>query len=262
MNQKPVLSVKNLKTYFYKKNEVIKAVNGVSFDVYKGNITALIGESGCGKSITSLSIMNLIDEPGQIVEGKVILNNKNIISLSEKELMRVRGKEISMIFQDPVNSLNPTIKVKKQLLEAIKIHKKFINKKNSLDKCRDMLKKVGLKNVDKILDSYPFELSGGMCQRIMISMALLSEPEVIIADEPTTELDLTIQASILEELVRLREEEDIAILLITHDLGVVSNTADYVYVMNKGEIVEHGSVFDIFENPSHEYTKSLIEAVF
>lgn len=261
MNDKPILSVKNLKTYFYIKTGVTKAVDGISIDAYKGKITAIVGGSGSGKSVASMSILNLIEPPGKIVEGEILLNGRNLVTLSDKEMMKIRGKEIAMIFQDPYSSLNPIIKIKKQLLEAIKIHNKTESKEVSIKRCKEMLKKVGLRDVDKIMENYPFELSGGMCQRVMVAMALLSKPELLIADEPTTALDLTIQAAVLKELVRLKKEEDMAIILITHDLGVVAQTADYVYIMNKGKIVEYGDVFEIFENPKQEYTKNLLKSI-
>lgn len=261
MDNEPVLSIKNLKTYFYnnKNNTVIKAVDGLNIKAFKGKITAVVGQSGSGKSVMALSVFNLIDEPGKIEAGEIILNGRDISKLSKKELGKVRGKEIAMIFQDPTSALNPVIKIKQQLMEAILIHEK-VKKKDAIKRSEDMLKRVGLKNTDKILNSHPFELSGGMCQRVMIAMAMLTNPSVLIADEPTTALDLTIQAGILEELLKLKEL-GMAIILITHDLGIVAQTADEVYVVNKGKIVESGNVYDIFEKPQHKYTKDLIESV-
>ncbi|MBV7271845.1 ABC transporter ATP-binding protein [Clostridiaceae bacterium UIB06] len=261
MDNEPVLDIRNLKTYFYnsKNNTVIKAVDGLSLKAFKGKITAVVGQSGSGKSVMALSVFNLIDEPGKIEAGDIILNGRDISKLTKRERVKVHGKEIAMIFQDPTGALNPVIKVKNQLMEAILIHEK-VKKKDAIIRCEDMLKKVGLKNTDKILNSYPFELSGGMCQRVMIAMAMLTNPSVLIADEPTTALDLTIQAGILEELFKLKEL-GMAIILITHDLGVVAQTADDVYVVNRGKIVESGNVYDIFEKPQHKYTKELIESV-
>lgn len=258
----PVLTVKNLKTYFYQKNGIVKAVDDISLEAYKGEITAIVGESGSGKSVASMSILNLIEEPGKIVGGQVLLNGRDIVCLREKELMKIRGREISMIFQDPSSAMNPIVKVRKQLIEAMRTHDKKTDKRVLIGQCEEMLKKVGLLNTHKIMESYPFELSGGMCQRVMIAMALLSSPDLLIADEPTTALDLTIQASILKELIRLRNEKNMAIILITHDLGVVAQTADKVYVMHNGKIMEHGTVFEIFENPKNVYTKALLKAVY
>ncbi len=261
MNNQPVLSIKNLKTYFYnsKNNAVVKAVDGLSINAFKGKITAVVGQSGSGKSVMALSVFNLVEEPGKIEAGEIILNGRDISKLNKKELRKVCGKEIAMIFQDPTSALNPVLKVKKQLMEAILIHEK-VKKKDAIKRCEDMLKRVGLKNTNKILNTYPFELSGGMCQRVMIAMAMLSNPSVLIADEPTTALDLTIQAGILEELLKLKDL-GMAIILITHDLGVVAHTADDVYVVNKGKVVESGNVYDIFGKPQHKYTKELIESV-
>ncbi|MBS4960465.1 MAG: ABC transporter ATP-binding protein [Clostridiales bacterium] len=262
MDDLPVLAIKNLKTYFNQKRGVVRAVDDISLEAYKGEITAIVGESGSGKSVTSMSILNLIEEPGKIQDGKIFLNGRDIMLLREKELMKIRGKEVSMIFQDPSSAMNPIIKVKKQLIESMRIHDKKTKKRILLDRCDQMLRKVGLRDTHKIMESYPFELSGGMCQRVMIAMALLSKPDLLIADEPTTALDLTIQASILDELVRLKNEEKMAIILITHDLGVVAQTADKVYVMHHGKIMEHGTVFEVFENPQHSYTKALLAAVY
>ena len=262
MSNAPVLTVKNLKTYFNQKSGIVKAVDDISLEAYKGEITAIVGESGSGKSVASMSILNLIEEPGKIVGGQVLLNGRDIVHLREKELMRIRGREVSMIFQDPSSSMNPIVKVRKQLIEAMRTHDKKTDKSVLIGRCEEMLKKVGLMNTKKIMESYPFELSGGMCQRVMIAMALLSSPDLLIADEPTTALDLTIQASILKELIRLRNEKNMAIILITHDLGVVAQTADKVYVMHNGKIMEHGTVLEIFENPKHEYTKALLKAVY
>ncbi|OBR97123.1 oligopeptide transport ATP-binding protein OppD [Clostridium ragsdalei P11] len=261
MDDQPVLSIKNLKTCFYdsKNNAVVNAVDGLSLNAFKGKITAVVGRSGSGKSVMALSIFDLVDEPGKIEAGEVILNGRDIRKLSKRQLRKVCGKEMSMIFQDPTSALNPVLKVKNQLMEAILIHQK-VKKKDAIKRCEDMIRRVGLKNTNKILNSYPFELSGGMCQRVMIAMAMLSNPSVLIADEPTTALDLTIQAEILEELLKLKDL-GMAIILITHDLSVVAQTADDVYVVNKGKIIESGNVYDIFEKPQHRYTKELMESV-
>ena len=258
MNENVILSVKNLKTFFFtdKNAPPIKAVDGIDLEIKKGKITTIVGESGSGKSVTSLSILGLVSKPGTVVSGEIILNGKAVHEYKDKQMQKVRGKDISMIFQDPASALNPIVKIKKQLLEAIFIHMKM-TKKEALEKCRKMIESVGLDNPDKILDSYPFELSGGMCQRVMVAMALLCEPLLLIADEPTSSLDLTVQASVLNLLMKLKNE-GMSILLITHDLGVVAQMSDYVYVIKRGKIVEKGDVYEVFENPQHEYTKALL----
>lgn len=259
MNSPELLSVKDLKTYFFteKKSPPVKAVDGISLEVKAGSITTIVGESGSGKSITSLSILGLVSNPGRIVSGEIILNGKALHKLNDRQMRKIRGKEISMIFQDPASALNPIVKIKKQLLEAIFIHDKKKKKNEALEECRVMIESVGLDNPDRILESYPFELSGGMCQRVMIAMALLCKPQLLIADEPTSSLDLTIQASVLDLLMKLKNE-GMSILLITHDLGVVAQMSDYVYVMKHGKIVENGDVYKVFEDPQHEYTKALL----
>lgn len=261
MPEQPILSIKNLKTYFYLEERVIKAVDGVSLDVYKGKITAIVGGSGSGKSVMSLSIFNLVDKPGKIIDGEIWLNGVNIINLREKQLLKIRGKEIAMIFQEPTSSMNPVLKIKSHLSEVIRTHHKAISNKEALSMFRDVLFRVGLKNTDQILESYPFELSGGMCQRVMVAMGLLAHSQVLIADEPTSSLDLTTQAAILEELVRLKNA-GLAVVLITHDLGVVAQMADDVYVLKEGKIVDSGTVYDVFESPMHEYTKALLQSIF
>lgn len=258
--EKVVLSVQHLKTYFYvDKKTTVKAVDDISFNVYRGKVTALVGQSGSGKSVASRAIFNLIDPPGKTIGGEVILNGRDILKLTKYQQKKVYGKEISLIFQEPMSALNPVIKVKNQMMEAIRLHRK-IPKKAALEECREALRRVNLKNADQILNQYPFELSGGMCQRVMIAMSMVANPDVLIADEPTTALDLTIQAVVLEELKTLRDR-GMAIMLITHDLGVVAQMADYVYVMHEGKIVESGDVFRIFDHPTHAYTKTLLRAV-
>lgn len=258
--EKVVLSVQHLKTYFYvDKKTTVKAVDDISFNVYRGKVTALVGQSGSGKSVASRAIFNLIDPPGKTIGGEVILNGRDILKLTKYQQKKVYGKEISLIFQEPMSALNPVIKVKNQMMEAIRLHRK-IPKKAALEECREALRRVNLKNADQILNQYPFELSGGMCQRVMIAMSMVANPDVLIADEPTTALDLTIQAVVLEELKTLRDR-GMAIMLITHDLGVVAQMADYVYVMHEGKIVESGDVFRIFDHPAHDYTKTLLRAV-
>ena len=255
-----ILSVEHLKTYFYQKRnqEPIRAVDDISFQIIRGSITAIVGQSGSGKSVTSMSIFNLVDSPGKIVGGSIVLNGKNLLKLSNRERNKIYGKEVTMIFQEPASALNPVVKVKKQMLEMIFLHQKM-NRNVALEKCREALKRVNLKDTNTILEKYPFELSGGMCQRIMIAMAIVSNADLLIADEPTTALDLTVQAVVLNEIKKLRDA-GMSIMLITHDLGIVAQMADYVYVMNDGKIVESGNVFDIFDHPQHEYTKTLLGA--
>ncbi|AFQ42584.1 ABC transporter ATP-binding protein [Desulfosporosinus meridiei] len=261
MAEQPILSIVNLKTHYYLEEGVVKAVDGVSLDVYQGRITAIVGGSGSGKSVMSLSIFNLIDKPGKIIEGEIWLEGVNLRDLSEKQLLQIRGKEIAMIFQEPTSSLNPVEKIKTHLFEVTHTHNRGISKKEALSMFREVLSRVGLQNADQILDSYPFELSGGMCQRVMVAMGLLARAKVLIADEPTSSLDLTTQAAILEELVRLKDE-GMAVVLITHDLGVVAQMADDVYVMKDGKIVDSGTVYEVFDRPRHDYTKSLLESIF
>jgi ABC-type dipeptide/oligopeptide/nickel transport system ATPase component len=259
MSDAPVLSVKNLRTYFYLKGRVVKAVDDVSMDARAGRITALVGCSGGGKSVVALSIFNLIDPPGRIVGGEVLLNGVNLLSLGERELQKIRGGRLSMIFQEPASSMNPVMKVKDHFFEAARACGVKRGGAELLGEFRAALLRVGLKNAGGVLESYPFELSGGMCQRVMVAMGFFASADVLIADEPTSSLDLTTQASILRELGR-RRDEGAAILLITHDLGVVAQMSDDVYVIRDGRIVESGDVFELFANPRHEYTKSLLSA--
>ena len=258
--EKVVLSVQHLKTYFYvDKKTTVKAVDDISFNVYRGKVTALVGQSGSGKSVASRAIFNLIDPPGKTIGGEVILNGRDILKLTKYQQKKVYGKEISLIFQEPMSALNPVIKVKNQMMEAIRLHRK-IPKKAALEECREALRRVNLKNADQILNQYPFELSGGMCQRVMIAMSMVANPDVLIADEPTTALDLTIQAVVLEELKTLRDR-GMAIMLITHDLGVVANVADRIAVMYAGDIVELGTCDEVFYDPRHPYTWALLSSL-
>lgn len=259
-NENPILEIKDLKTQFLCKDHIVKAVDGVSLKVYPGRITAIVGGSGSGKSVMSMSILKLIEKPGKIVDGEIFLNGRDLMKLSEKEMRDVRGREIAMIFQEPTRAMNPVIKVKKHLFEAVHTHDKSARMKDKLEDFRGVLSRVGLPAPDKILESYPFELSGGMCQRVMVAMGMVTGAGVLIADEPTSSLDLTTQAAILEELVRLRNS-GVGIILITHDLGVVAQTADDVYVIKDGKIVESGTVLDVFTCPRHEYTQYLMQPI-
>ncbi len=254
-----LLEVKDLKTYFYTDNGVVPSVEGVSFTMNKGETTALVGESGCGKSVTSYSIMQLVNFPGKIVGGEIQFEGKNLVKLSEKEMRAIRGNEISMIFQEPLTSLNPTLRIGTQLNESFILHQK-VSKKEARLASIEMLKKVGIPRAEKVYESYPHELSGGMRQRVMIGMALSCNPKLLIADEPTTALDVTIQAQILRLMRELKSDYDTSILLITHDLGVVAELADKVIVMYAGQVVEEGDVFSLFSDPRHPYTQGLINS--
>jgi oligopeptide/dipeptide ABC transporter ATP-binding protein len=256
----PLLQVKNLKTYFYTEDGVVKAVDGVDFAVYPGEVIGIVGESGCGKSVTSLSIMRLIGVPGKIVEGEILFDGKDLAKLSEHEMGQVRGNRISMIFQQPQSALNPVFRVGDQIAEVLTIHKS-ISKEEGVKQAIELLKMVGIPDPERRAEAYPHELSGGMAQRVMIAMALACAPELLIADEPTTALDVTIQAQILDLMRDLREKTNTSIILITHDLGVVAEMAERVAVMYAGQIVEQASVTSLFEKPLHPYTQGLIGSI-
>ena len=257
----PLLQVKNLKTYFYTDEGIARAVDGVSYHVNKGETLGLVGESGCGKSVSTLSIMQLIpNPPGKINEGEIIFKEKNLLKFSEKQMRQIRGNEISMIFQEPMTSLNPVFTCGDQIQEAIILHQK-VSKKEARDLTIEMLKKVGIPAPEIRVDEYPHQLSGGMRQRVMIAMALSCNPALLIADEPTTALDVTIQAQILDLLRKLQEEFHMAIIMITHDLGVIAELADNVAVMYAGHIVEYAGIKEIFNNPKHPYTVGLLQSI-
>lgn len=254
------LIVKGLKTFFHADEGIVRSVDGVDFIVPAGKTLGLVGESGCGKSITALSILRLIQSPpGKIEEGEILFQGKNILDYTEEEMRGIRGNRISMIFQEPMTSLNPVFTVGNQLSEAIELHQ-GLDKKAALEKSVEMLKLVGIPSPEKRIDQYPFELSDGMRQRVMIAMALSCRPDLLIADEPTTALDVTIQAQILDLLKKLQKEMGTAIIMITHDLGVVAETCDQVAVMYAGKIVEYASVDEILENPQHPYTQGLLKS--
>lgn len=256
-----LIEFKNLKTYFYTEAGVVKAVNDVSFKIKKGEVVGVVGESGCGKSVTAMSLMRLVDSPGKIVAGEIIYeDDKDILTLSDKEIRSIRGNEISMIFQEPMTSLNPVFTVGNQIIESIMIHKK-ISKKEARKKAIEMISLVGIPDAEKVVDRYPHELSGGMRQRIMIAMAISCNPKLLIADEPTTALDVTIQAQILDLMKDLKKKLNTSIILITHDLGVVADLCTRINVMYGGIIVEQGSDEDIFYNPRHPYTWGLLQSV-
>jgi peptide/nickel transport system ATP-binding protein len=256
-----VLSVQHLTTAFHTDAGVLRAVDQVSFDVPKGETLAVVGESGCGKSVTALSVMRLLPTPpGEIQAGRIVFGDKNLLELSEREMRAVRGDRISMIFQEPMTSLNPVYTVGSQIVEAIRIHKKT-SRRAARERAIEMLRLVGIPSPDERVDAYPHQLSGGMRQRVMIAMALSCDPELLIADEPTTALDVTIQAQILDLLRRLQAELSMSILFITHDLGVVAEFAQQVVVMYAGRVVETGSVDKIFSDPLHPYTRGLLASV-
>ncbi|HIP12506.1 MAG TPA: ABC transporter ATP-binding protein, partial [Arcobacter sp.] len=256
-----LLEVKNLHTHFFTRAGVIKAVDGISFSLEEGEILGIVGESGAGKSITGFSMLGLIDKPGEIVEGEIIFNGEDLVKKSEDELEKIRGNEIAMIFQDPQTSLNPVISIGDQLMEAVLYHNKDASKKDAYNASVDILKLVGLPAADKRMKSYPHQLSGGMKQRVVIAMALLNNPKLLVADEPTTALDVTIQAQILYLMKKLSKDFGSSLILITHDIAVVSQLCDKIAVMYAGRIVEYGTKEDIIFNPQHPYTKGLIECL-
>lgn len=256
----PLLKVCKLKTYYYTEDGTVRAVDGVDFEVYPGEVFGLVGESGCGKSVTSLSIMRLIGIPGKVVQGEIFFAGVDLLKMSEDEMMKVRGNRISMIFQQPQSSLNPVFKVGDQIAEVLSIHQDF-GKEAGRQRAVEMLKMVGIPEPEKRAEAYPHELSGGMAQRVMIAMALACVPELLIADEPTTALDVTIQAQILDLIRELRANMGTSVILITHDLGVVAEMCERVAVMYAGEIVEQSDVQILFDEPMHPYTKGLIGSI-
>jgi oligopeptide/dipeptide ABC transporter ATP-binding protein len=256
-----ILEVKNLQTSFFTDRGEVKAVDQVSFDLYKGKTLGIVGESGCGKSVTSLSIMRLIpNPPGKIVGGEILYKGQDILKLNMEQMRKIRGNEISMIFQEPMTSLNPVYTVGNQLVEAIRLHQD-LSKGEAINKAIEMLKLVGIPAPDKRVKDYPHQLSGGMRQRVMIAMALSCNPQILIADEPTTALDVTIQAQILDLLRDLQQKVGLAIMLITHDLGVVAEMAHEVVVMYAGKVVERAPVKEIFAQPKHPYTQGLLNSI-
>ena len=255
-----LLSVKNLSTEFPVKKGIVRAVEDVSFDVDQGEILAIVGESGSGKSVTSLSIMGLLAEPGHVAGGSLEFEGKDLATLSEKQYRELRGNDMAMIFQEPMTSLNPVYRVGNQIVEAIRTHEK-VSKAEAKARAVDLLRKVGIPSPEARINDYPHQMSGGMRQRVMIAMALACNPKLLIADEPTTALDVTIQAQILDLLRRLRDDTGMAVLLITHDLGVVSETADRVVVMYCGQVVEEAEVRTLFDHPMHPYTLGLLKSI-
>lgn len=257
---KNLVEFRNLKTYFYTEGGVVKAVNDVSFNIREGETIAIVGESGCGKSVTAMSMIKLVPTPpGKIISGDVLFEGKSILKLSDEELRDIRGNKISVIFQEPMTSLNPVFTVGNQIDEAIILHQK-LSKSQAKAKSIEMLKLVGIPRAEEIYSSYPHELSGGMRQRVMIAMALSCNPKLLIADEPTTALDVTIQAQILDLMRNIKAKLNTSIMLITHDLGVVAEMADYVVVMYAGKVVEEAPVLELFKNPMHPYTIGLLNS--
>src|SRR5258706_1619225 len=255
-----LLEVKNLHTYFQTREGLVRAVEGVSFYLDRGELLGLVGESGCGKSMTALSIMRLVAAPGRIVAGEILFDGKNLLQLSNREMRAVRGNDIAMIFQDPMTSLNPVFTVGEQIAEALRLHR-GLSRKAARAAAIEAMREVSIPDPALRADDYPHQLSGGMRQRVMIAMALACDPKVLIADEPTTALDVTIQAQILELLNELRRSRDLAVLLITHDLGVVAEVAERVAVMYTGKIVEESPVAELFARPKHPYTEGLLRSV-
>jgi peptide/nickel transport system ATP-binding protein len=256
----PVLSIKDLKTHFFTRSGVVKSVDGISFDVHRGTVMGLVGESGSGKSVTGFSIMGLIDPPGRIVEGSIKLNGRELVGLDEQNMRAIRGKEIAMIFQDPMMTLNPVLRIDTQMIEAVLAHD-AVSKEDARRRSRDALGMVGIPSPDERLSAYPHQFSGGMRQRVAIAIALLHRPSVIICDEPTTALDVTIQSQILAEMQKLCASTGTALVWVTHDLTVVAGLADRLAVMYAGRIVEAGPLDDVLDHPMHPYTDGLLGSV-
>lgn len=257
---KNLLDIKNLKLSFFTPAGEVKALNDVSISMQEGDVLGIVGESGSGKSVTAYSIMGLTAYPGKIIDGTIDFNGHRINEMSEKEMRKIRGKEVSMIFQDPMTSLNPVYTIGNQIREVINLHTD-LNKQQAYERSVELLKLVGINEPEKRLNQYPHELSGGMRQRVMIAIALACEPKLLIADEPTTALDVTIQAQIIELMMELKKKINMSIIMITHDLGIVANMCNKIVVMYAGKVVETGTIDEIFYNPKHEYTKGLLRSI-
>lgn len=260
MSESIVLDIRNLKSHFFTAKGVVPAVDGVSIQVPAGKIVGIVGESGCGKSMTAMSVMGLLRYPGKVVDGSIRLNDRDITHLTPKELSQVRGNEISMIFQEPMTSLNPVYPVGRQVQEAILLHQKM-SKEEAKNQVVEMFRAVGIPEPEKRYHSYPHQLSGGLRQRVMIAMAMVCRPKVMIADEPTTALDVTIEAQILRLMKQLCREQGTSIILITHNMGVVAEVCDYVYVMYAGKVMEQAETFSLFEDTRHPYTQGLLRSI-
>lgn len=260
-NEKPLLEIWDLRTYFYTYKGVVKALEGVNLRIGANELLGLVGETGCGKTVTGLSILRLIDSPGKIIEGKIVFRGEDLLKLGENEMSeRIRGKKISMVFQEPRSSLNPTYTVGSQISEAIRLHQR-VDKREAMKRAVSILRQTGMPDPERIAGEYPHELSGGMAQRAMIAMALSCDPELLIADEPTSSLDVTIEAQILELIKDLISKFKASVLLITHDLGIVAETCDKAAVMYAGNVIEYGDVRDIFKRHKHPYTEGLLNSV-
>lgn len=260
-NENNVLEIRNLKSYFFTERGVAPAVDGVDIDIPKGKIVGLVGESGCGKSMTARSIMGLIKYPGRIVDGHIMFGEQDLARMKERELRRICGEDITMIFQEPMTSLNPVLRVGRQVEETILVHDKSVSKAKAKEMTIEMFRKVGIPEPEKRYHAYPHQLSGGLRQRVIIAMAMICKPKLIIADEPTTALDVTIEAQILRLMKQLRDETGTSVLIITHNLGVVAEICDEVYVMYSGRIVEHAETFELFDHPTHPYTQGLLSSI-
>ncbi|NLC32467.1 MAG: ABC transporter ATP-binding protein [Clostridiales bacterium] len=255
-----ILQVKNLHTSFKTESGLVKAVNGVNFNLDRGKVLGIVGESGSGKSVTAYSILRILDHPGEITDGEIFFRGEDVVKYSEKKINSFRGSKVSIIFQDPMTSLNPVYTIENQLIEAVCLHTSR-NKHEAKERALEMLELVGVNEPKKRLKQYPYQLSGGMRQRVMIAMALACEPDILIADEPTTALDVTIQAQILELMLELKDRLGMSIIMITHDLGVIAEMCDEIIVLYAGRVCERGSAEEIFYNPRHEYTKGLLRSL-
>lgn len=256
-----LLRVRNLKTHFFTRKGVVPAVDGVSISVPKSSIIGLVGESGCGKSMTAMSIMQLIQKPGKVINGSIELEDEDLLTYSKSKMRNIRGNKISMIFQEPMTALNPVYTVGKQVSESIRIHHSDISKQEAKQRVLDIFRAVGIPEPERRYSSYPHQLSGGLRQRVMIGMAMVCNPKLMIADEPTTALDVTIEAQILSLMKNLQMEMDTSILLITHNLGVVAEVCDYIYVMYAGKVMEQANTFELFKNTCHPYTEGLLKSI-
>ena len=260
-NEQNVLEIRGLRSYFFTEKGTVPAVDGIDLDILRGKIVGLVGESGCGKSMTAKSIMGLLRAPGRIAGGSVLFEGQDLAKLSDRELRRICGQDISMVFQEPMTSLNPVLKVGRQVRETLLVHDRSLNKQEARRQVIEMFAKVGIPEPERRYDCYPHELSGGLRQRVMIAMAMVCRPKLLIADEPTTALDVTIEAQILRLMRQLRDETGMSVLIITHNLGVVAELCDLVYVMYAGRIVEQAETFDLFDHTAHPYTRGLLASI-
>lgn len=260
-NNNNVLEIRGLNSYFFTEKGVAPAVDGLDLDIPKGKIIGLVGESGCGKSMTAKSIMGLLKYPGRVAGGSIRFEDQDLTRLSDKELRKICGNDISMIFQEPMTSLNPVLKVGRQVRETLLVHNPTMSKAEAKQRVVEMFQRVGIPEAEKRYDCYPHELSGGLRQRVMIAMAMVCKPKLLIADEPTTALDVTIEAQILRLMKELRDETGMSVLIITHNMGVVAEICDYVYVMYAGKIMEQAEIFELFDHTMHPYTKGLLDSI-